>query len=469
MLALLDGQPGSGKSYTAVNQFVMDALLHETGRPIVSNLPIKRQALIDEAVRRTAGTRRSAVKARQAREEYDRRLIELVDGEDVVLDGQSFDPRPEAAAWMIDWGCRHEEQQVLDGTQMVRTWRHRGEGAKPRPGPMVKDRLLEFWYFTPPNSYIIFDEAADQYNNKNREKNARTTLGEYVRQHRHFKDDLLFITQNFDDLDKQFRSKFEYCYRVSNSLKENMFQTKWLQGLKWPLQFFIIRQYLRRGNRLLLENTLRMFPNRRGYSLYDSFSKPKHNFGKADLTGDERSSDYNPPLWYRVREFAKRARDLVLLSFAALVGIIMVGRMMWKMLHADSNQVASTLQLDGAKDSGPNGATKAAESATKPATGGTAETKTGEPATKGAENETKPTEPEKPKIIGMVERWVYFEGGGSKPLGALRGDELAAAVQFLGIWAERDADGLAILWTGGGSGLGAASSVAESQRPQPRQ
>ena len=173
----------------------------------------------------------------------------------------------------------------------------------------MRNTLKEFWWFVPTNSVIMLDESADLWNSKDF-KSRPESLNTFINHHRHYKLDLFLFAQSREDLDVQLRRKFQSVYQVRNSLKENISDHWALNGFRWPFQFFFMRQYLAsdiwgqlqksKGNMVKPLEVHKVFPTRRGFQNYESFSAAGTLPGMKAASEDEESEDYEPSLWKRV-------------------------------------------------------------------------------------------------------------------------------------------------------------------------
>ena len=217
----------------------------------------------------------------------------------------------------------------------------------PKPGaPLVECRLhmvQSFWRFTRPNSLIIVDEAADIWNARNWKQTQseagveENELQSYINHHRHYKDDLYILAQSVTDIDKQIRNKFQYVWVVSNSTKENMFEARWLKGLKWPIQFFKIRIYHPRDLREPCE-MYNFFPKRIYFTFYDSFSASHRLPGKALPENSSGSSDHGQSYLKQVSNFRRNIGYILVLGgfLATIIIASYLALMRWERRSAQA-------------------------------------------------------------------------------------------------------------------------------------
>lgn len=306
-LNLVDGIMGAGKTYVGTNFFIWDEL-RNGDRHIYTNLPIKPEVIAKDL----AGGRPTK------RREILERLHILENKMSPVLDA---DGNP-----IMVPSSEHPNAAMV---------------------PLVLNEIQCFWRFTQPNSVIVLDECADWFNARNWKAVAdlgmeKNELQSYVNHHRHYKDDLYVICQNIEDIDKQIRTKFHHLYRIANSLKENMFEWRFLKGIKWPIQFFKVRVYHPR-NLKEEEESFTVWPRAAGFKRYDSFSASERLPGKKMPPKDAASSDFGQSYWKRMSLWLARSWQLVMwMGFGAgLIGG--VGWVVYGLVVMDSNTLATVM------------------------------------------------------------------------------------------------------------------------------
>jgi len=287
MLNMVTGLPGSGKSYSLVNVFLVDFLINSK-RTIYTNLPINVEELASYILRthyrktdKTTFKRELFIDAIKARFIFcSNRLEEALD---------------------------REGKPVLDDDQKPVGRRH---------------MLKEFWWFTPSNCLVLLDEAINFFSSRDFNEQSGTKLRAYFTQQRHFKDDIYLIAQHISMVSTDLQKLSTFHYNCSNSLNENMFQTKWAAGITWPLQFFFFRRYVRRINGWELMNEQKVWPNKQGFKTYDSFSKPETLKGKELPTIEAESEDV-PSFKNRFRRIWKSCGKLF--SFFCVTAGVVLG------------------------------------------------------------------------------------------------------------------------------------------------
>jgi hypothetical protein len=275
---------GAGKSYVLVNRFMVD-YLRDTNRPIYTNLPINLDAFLAFA----AGGKPSLIEA------YRERVTIAEHGKAHALDEQG--------------------QPILDAST--------GQ-------PRQFDRVKEFWRFTEPNSVIILDETADAFNSQ-AWKERPEELQSYINHHRHYKDDIFLCCQDRDDVDVQIRRKVQYVWLVSNSLTENISEHRLFLGMKWPLQFFMVRCFS--GPQVMGKNaaatsrvapinpTMIVWPRQGGFRNYQSFSASTSLPGKKMSKEGQKSGDVGQGLTSQWGAFFGRI-PAMLAGLVGLVGLV---------------------------------------------------------------------------------------------------------------------------------------------------
>ena len=320
-LRVIDGIMGSGKSYYVVNDVLRDGFL-SSNRPIAvtENLEIQWQTFLEYCVSFLPRAARKGHLASEWIERAKERTTTLRHGTAPVVDPVSGRPVVVNIRSTIGNGNTDlRDPRIVDPFQEIVL---NAQGSIQIKGetfvPFEVDQMAEFWWFTSPNSLIIYDEAADALNSRKWTELSKTKLQSYINHTRHFKDDLYFIAQSFEDLDKQIREKFHYLHNVRNSLKSPILDDKssgiaglLFGGLTWPFQFFIIDTYVREGKKTRLMQTHRVWPSKEGFKNYSSFSSPSGLSGKSiEVSEDAVSEDYGASFWQRSKVYLKRLPGL---------------------------------------------------------------------------------------------------------------------------------------------------------------
>lgn len=298
------GLMGAGKSYVAVNR-ILRMFLEDTNRPIYTNLPIELDALLlDIAPRNPA-----------RREAYRERI--------------TFAP-----------SVPGEVCEVVN----------------PENGEVVGtfDRLLEFWYFTEPNSVVILDECSDLYSTDQRNERPATMVT-YLNHVRHYKEDVYFFLQDASELDPRLRKKVGYVWVLENSTMRNIADVWMLRGLKWPVQFFFTEIYL--GTELLsfngspylarckcrVQQQYTIWPRARGFKNYRSFSATATLPGKATAKESDTCGEFEPGIWPRVRDFFGNSGTLLAMLGGIVTAIWLGIRGVYALAGVNSSDVGGVL------------------------------------------------------------------------------------------------------------------------------
>lgn len=294
-LNCVQGTMGAGKTYFLVNELIPD-FLKNTKRPIWTNLPLNLDTFLLYHAK-------SAAQATEWRER-----IHFID----------------------DTPVEREVPKLRDGVPIE----HDG---KPVMEKRKVSMVREFWWFTDANSIVILDETADIWNAL--EHSGRpTTLQAYIRQHRHYKDDLWFCCQDRDDVDVQVRAKILFVWDVTNMKNEPMVPgMPLLRGLRWPVVWFRVRVYLgkkvfgRKGELAGFEPIKApsaIIPRQRGFACYRSHAAANRLLGKKLPDEDAKNQDMET-----VRERLLDWLPHLAWPVSCLGGIVMAAYLLLQMLN----------------------------------------------------------------------------------------------------------------------------------------
>lgn len=202
------------------------------------------------------------------------------------------------------------------------------------------DAIKEFWRHTEANSVIILDELYQYFNSADyRDRTEeiaarRRELLAYTRQHGHYKDDMFLISHSANDLDTNIRRGIQYLYVVSNSKYSNVFEKwSWLKGLKWPVQFFRIRGY--EYGETDYSDQWALWPSKRIFRCYDSFSRAESVPGKSLPSEDAASTDTGTNVIKNVLHFLRCVWIPLFIGLSVVFGV-------WRAYHKYVDFVSSS-------------------------------------------------------------------------------------------------------------------------------
>lgn len=182
--------------------------------------------------------------------------------------------------------------------------------------------IRQFWRYTLSNSVIFFDEVYEIFgalDQLSKGRDLRKELLSYSKQHGHFKDDLFLITHDPADIDKIIRKSLNKQFVVVNSKYQNISNHRFFKGLRWPIQFFIVRGY-EYGERES-QDQFNVFPRKEIFSCYNSFNV-SDMLDKEMALEEDTSSDTAVNHKSNFRNFIKQAFPLILLSASLVSGFI---------------------------------------------------------------------------------------------------------------------------------------------------
>ncbi|MDD2801957.1 MAG: zonular occludens toxin domain-containing protein [Methylococcales bacterium] len=265
MLSVITGKQRSGKTFFCVTQ-ILDYLRHSKDRHIYTNLPLNPDFLCRVA----AGRNNVVYHAYLSR-------IHLF---------KTFRRRQDCESFLK----RNHDYCKLHLIQ-------------------PEENIKSFWLHVRPNSIIMLDEVYQWFSSRlyrdSESADRRAQLLTYTRQHGHYKDDMILITHKICDVDKAIRDGTQYFYIVRNSKYTNMFSWRWMRGLKWPYQFFIIQGFEDGDEQL--SDCWNLFPDKRIFRCYDSFSAAESIPGKSLPGQDSESTDTGLNFWWNFKRFAAQA------------------------------------------------------------------------------------------------------------------------------------------------------------------
>jgi hypothetical protein len=185
------------------------------------------------------------------------------------------------------------------------------------------ENLRVFYEHCKPNSFIIFDEVYEIFSSQlfkeSGSTDIRLKLLTYTRQHGHRKDDLVFISHNPNDLDVFIRRGIMYMYEIRNSKYTNMLPFKIFRGLRFPIQFFIIKGY--EYGESEPSDSFCQWPSSKIFSCYDSFSVSKVvGFDRSGVDG-KKNLDSKIDHKGNLRNFFRQFRLVFFVLIGCVVGL----------------------------------------------------------------------------------------------------------------------------------------------------
>ena len=192
---------------------------------------------------------------------------------------------------------------------------------------LAQDKIRTFWKITEPNSVIILDEvyqffsATDIFDTTTKE--LRKELLCYSRQHGHFKDDMFLVSHSQHDLDIHIRRGIQRQYVVQNSKYTNMFEgIKWLRGLKYPWQFFLVNAYEYGETELSDRYVVR--PDKIIFKCYNSFSTAE-TLNKKAVSASSKNTDSGVDNKENVMNYLRQITPYFLLVGCLVIGASITG------------------------------------------------------------------------------------------------------------------------------------------------
>lgn len=304
MLFVIEGMQGSGKTLYCVDEITK--ILRENKRPVVTNLPINPDKIAS----------RLAFKPQDIKSIFERIKI--------FIEWDLFSLKTFAKNNPVYW-------RSVSRTNLL-PCKVGSSGLYPDVG------ILHFWRSAPEYSAIFIDEAYEHLSNNNfkddKKSKSRDVLRSVVRQQRHAKYDLYFISQDISDLDVHIRRGVSMTYCVSNSKYENIANPrgkfgKWLRGTTWPVQFFNIRMYM--GCRDDIKNPIsgeykpadkvkRILPPKFLFEMYDSHSLPSFKVAESAGQGMNSKDTEKPSFKRSLIQFFDSTKGLLILILSLSIG-----------------------------------------------------------------------------------------------------------------------------------------------------
>lgn len=258
MLSMVSGRQRAGKTYVCVELLI--EYLKESKRHIFSDFPLNPDIICEHAA---DGKHKHPARYRS----YLERLHLFMDfsGRNKLYYKQFKKTNPDYCALHLSLP-KHKaikKEGRLESFIFVRD----------NPLILSREKLISFWNYTPANSVVFIDEAYEMFgalDQRSHGQDIRKQLLAYTRQHGHFKDDIYLVSHKEGDIDKIIRNGIQRHYVISNSKYENMFEKRIFQGLKWPIQFFMVKIY-QMGDKKE-SDSFYYFPKQAIFKCYNSFS-----------------------------------------------------------------------------------------------------------------------------------------------------------------------------------------------------
>ena len=295
MLNLITGKQRSGKSYFCVTLLI--DYLRQCSRHIYTNLPVNPDILCDIAC---GGRLKYPVQYNQ----YLSRIHVFVN-----YAGRNRHSFKEFKRLNPDFCKMHHCVYSADYKRNLLI-------------PVGRDNCMirQFWRYTYSNAVIFLDEVYEIFgaiDQLSRGREIRKEMLSYAKQHAHFKDDLFLITHDPADIDKIIRKSLNKQYVVRNSKYQNIIENRLFKGLRWPVQFFMIKGY-EYGEREA-QDQFNIWPKQRVFQCYNSFNVSDF-LDKDSASLDSTSSDTAIDHAANWRNFGKQAFPAFLLLFGVCVG-----------------------------------------------------------------------------------------------------------------------------------------------------
>jgi len=265
MLSVVTGKQRSGKTFCVLLHWIIPAL--QAGRSVVTNLPLFPDQISREFLR--------------GRKDFDLKILSMEESLEFWIH-----KKPESLV-VLD-----EAYEIFPATVTL--------ALKTNISRRLKDKDYLPFYFKD------YDKSQGLLSPREIWYMQQAELQSYVRQHGHYKDDLVIISHNPLDLHAfVLRGAMEFVF-LKNSLRQNIFKFHLLEGLTFPKQFFIMRHYDTMEEMKKGTHSMERYYDPRSdvFKCYDSFSTAIRvsNDDKASLAP---SSDFNRPYRYVVFQWLK--------------------------------------------------------------------------------------------------------------------------------------------------------------------
>jgi len=298
MLSVVTGKQRSGKTYFCCLQII--DYLKTCNRPIFTNLPLNPDFLADYAC--GGRLRRPGLYT-----SYLRRLF-------LFKTFKGKRKRPEYLLFK-----KHNPDYISVHKNLLKSNRRL---------LVEQEQIRSFWRIIEPNSIVFLDElyqwfsSSDIFNSNAEVKAMRKELLTYTRQHGHFKDDMYLISHSQADLDINIRRGIQRLFVIKNSKYTNISENDFLKGLKWPIQFFIVKAY--EYGEKEHSDKYTYFSNQKIFKSYDSFSAAE-TLGKKISSDDSINADSGVDNKANLKNFFKQSSGFFIFLISAVVALIWGG------------------------------------------------------------------------------------------------------------------------------------------------
>lgn len=275
MLSIVTGKQRSGKTFCVLLHWIIPAL--QSGRSVVTNLPLFPDQISRNFLR--------------GRKDFDLKILSMEESLEFWIH-----KKPESLV-VLD-----EAYEIFPATVTLALKTN------------IQRRLREKDYL--PFYFKDYDKSQGLLTPREIWYMQQAELQSYVRQHGHYKDDLVIISHNPLDLHAfVLRGAMEFIF-LKNSLRQNIWKFHLLEGITYPKQFFIMRHFdtmeeMKKGQHA---SERYYHPASEVFKCYDSFSTAVRvsNDEKASTAA---SSDFKRPYRYVIFQWFKDKFPALFISF----------------------------------------------------------------------------------------------------------------------------------------------------------
>lgn len=327
MFSVITGKQRAGKSLYAVSEVIVE-YLKTTTRPIVTSLPINPDWII-----------RHITKDIKKRRQYMERIFVFCDTRHISL--RQF-AKLNPLFW--EYSFYSSQNRIIDENGKYRSDRSKSCNI------IDIQHVKEFWKYTPVNSVVVFDEAYESFSSLDSSdrsednKERRKELLSMCRQHGHFKLDIFMISHSYQDLDGFLKRGIQYLYVIKNSKYTNIFDNRYMRGLKWPFQFFEVVGYEYGEDKPCDRWVIR--PSTYFFKCYNSFS---HSFklGFHQTTEKQESTDIGTNWKYNLKRFIRQFWIWIVVFLGILIGGYQFAKLINKLALSTNRDVHLDMKMTG--------------------------------------------------------------------------------------------------------------------------